>query len=1167
MRIRFAGVRLLVVLLVMLAATLAGAQSQLLPIATDKTPIALSNHVSVTASRYINQKGDFLYLSGGTSALFFRPAGADAPVRLVQSGDEAPGFPGTLLDQVLGARLNNSGLVAATMEFAQVSGEYQRAIYTWDGASFTKVVGGMDRVYEGQDLLFGRLMTLNAMNDEGDIVFTAPLVPSGVTPDHSTVFLKRRGGPAVRLIGIDDVPDTGGTFTSFSGIQLNNSADVLLIASISGANSGNAFYLFNASGRHLLAAKGVTPCVNAPGNTLFLNNAGLVTFQCDGSVWLHNGSSTKIVAAGTALPSSLGTNAKVASAPNIATRAFNDAGEIIFTANYTVGTSTVPNLGFFRWAPGTSPTFHTVATAGQTAPGTTSYFASNFYGMSINSNGLVTFLSALSTTPVGPTTTYAMFQQDGDALPALVAKDWDSAGSAIGGTLRLGNSTQTRKLDDGTIWTWADIVGGKADYGEFLFKDGPPNVLMSTADELPADARVIMRGFYIQGRGSFVGFPARRTGGETTLAVHDLVANTTNVVVADGDVYAGKPLRISNSSTVFVNSSGQVAFGASVVAATTLGTASGVFVRQPGGPLQKVAVPGDGTSYGTVSSASLSGNSPSTIDDAGAVVFTASFSNGPTRLLVGNADSEPQSIAAVGDAALGGPILSFLMSPLARNASGKVAFLANIGTSAANHRALMFGNGSAAAVVIAEVGYPSPVGGCLYESIGYMAMNNADEVLYTATLKCAGGAPRGGIFLRPAAGGISAIALDGDNAPARAGGCYSIATARPDIGINDGGDIVFRSELADATADSGYFVRRGRSGTVDALVLQGDPAPGTGSVFATVTTSLNSVLAESVQIGDRGDVSFQTRFVNGTSTTVGIWHAKPDNTIEPILIRGTVATEFGGGIEVSSTPGNVWLSEGRYPLVARLAGGTFMDGIFLFVPAAPAPTPAGEAVVTAPVDPTTGTTPITLTFADVSSGGETTVTSAAAGLPTPPDFNLGETPIFYDITTTATFSGPVEVCVDYNSSTFPPGAPPRLLHYENAGWADVTSRFTATQVCGFVTSFSMFTVATVPSLTVALTASPSVLWPPNNKMVTVTVDVTTDTTPTVQLVSITCNEPLGAGDIQGAAFGTDSRRFQLRAARLGQGTGRTYLITYRIAHPSGYSVTKTVTVVVPHDRR
>lgn len=114
---------------------------------------------------------------------------------------------------------------------------------------------------------------------------------------------------------------------------------------------------------------------------------------------------------------------------------------------------------------------------------------------------------------------------------------------------------------------------------------------------------------------------------------------------------------------------------------------------------------------------------------------------------------------------------------------------------------------------------------------------------------------------------------------------------------------------------------------------------------------------------------------------------------------------------------------------------------------------------------------------------------------------------------------------------------------------------------------------TPPTLT--LSVSPTTLKPPNHKLVTITATLTTsdvcDATPTIKLLSIVSNEPdngLGDGDqpqdVQGAAFGTDDRTFQLRSERSGKGNGRIYTITYEARDDSGNATVRQATVTVPH---
>src|SRR6266850_7817600 len=90
----------------------AQASAQLVPLVTDQTPLALPNTFGMAGGGVVNQAGDYAFFGNGASAMFYRPAGAAAPVRVMQMGDEVPGFPGSRADIMQVIRLNSSGVLA-----------------------------------------------------------------------------------------------------------------------------------------------------------------------------------------------------------------------------------------------------------------------------------------------------------------------------------------------------------------------------------------------------------------------------------------------------------------------------------------------------------------------------------------------------------------------------------------------------------------------------------------------------------------------------------------------------------------------------------------------------------------------------------------------------------------------------------------------------------------------------------------------------------------------------------------------------------------------------------------------------------------------------------------------------------------------------------------------
>jgi hypothetical protein len=795
----------------------------------------------------------------------------------------------------------------------------------------------------------------------------------------------------------------------------------------------------------------------------------------------------------------------------------------------------------------------------------------------MNSNGVVSFRTQLSPGAVA----FGLYQQSGTAAPVPLALDGQATTLPGGGAYWLASSGAIRTLDNGGVWFKADVLGGEADSGEFLVSQTDSKVLMSTADQLPPGASVVLGTFRPSGSGHRVGFLARRAGGQVGMFIHDIAAQTTSLVVADGDSFPGAGrMRLINSNVVFLNAGGSVAFSAQVFGGTG-GPTTAVFLRK-GSSLTKIVavgdtVPGTGRTFSTIS---LGWVMPSPLNDADQVVLYGTAGGWPnlSGLFLGST-SGVRKIALTGETAPDSlPFYSFAALSVSINQAGQVAFRAVTGTYADQRQGIyVFTPGASPEMVeVVEAGDSGPSGAGTFAEFGYAAINNLGHVAFVARLTDGPtDGPGGGVFFATYSSStgwpLTALALDGHLAPA--GGSYAITVARHDLAMNDQGDVVFRADLTGGSANSGYFLRRGLTGGVEKVVLQGESAPGTDGPFSIINTGINGLLGENVQLDQAGHIAFQAYFEHEGLNVFGCWHVKPDGTIEPVLVRGLIAPEFGGGVAASSSAGLSWNSNARFAMKVRMSGSTFVDGIFLFVPSRPTPTPEGTNVVVQPTDATTGQPAASLTFDTVTHAGETTLTTSAGGPTVPSSFALGDPPLFYNLATTAAFSASIDVCVVFSPERFPDASGLRLLHYEGGTWRDVTTGGGAVgnTICGRVTSLSPFVVAKVITPpAIAVTVTPSVIWPPNNRLVRVTASVRVSdpggATPAVSLMSITSNEPLAPGDVQ-AAFGTDCRSFQLRATRLGGGSGRTYTITYRATNVSGLWTETAVQVLVPHDQK
>ncbi|HYL77589.1 MAG TPA: hypothetical protein VEU96_25470 [Bryobacteraceae bacterium] len=187
-------------------------------------------------------------------------------------------------------------------------------------------------------------------------------------------------------------------------------------------------------------------------------------------------------------------------------------------------------------------------------------------------------------------------------------------------------------------------------------------------------------------------------------------------------------------------------------------------------------------------------------------------------------------------------------------------------------------------------------------------------------------------------------------------------------------------------------------------------------------------------------------FGTGTGITAApdgnLWFAGGHARITPTGVVTAFCCPVGLGIAVGSD-GNLWTTEiGRN----RIGKAT------LIFPN----TPAGTNVVVQPTNQTNSATPVTLAFSSVSQAGETTLATNSSAPAPPAGVALGTPPVYYNLATTATFTGTISICINYTNITFT--TTPSLFHFEGGSWVDVTtSQDTVNQiVCGSVTSLSPF---------------------------------------------------------------------------------------------------------------
>ncbi len=161
---------------------------------------------------------------------------------------------------------------------------------------------------------------------------------------------------------------------------------------------------------------------------------------------------------------------------------------------------------------------------------------------------------------------------------------------------------------------------------------------------------------------------------------------------------------------------------------------------------------------------------------------------------------------------------------------------------------------------------------------------------------------------------------------------------------------------------------------------------------------------------------------------------------------------------------------------------------------------------------------------------------------------------------TGTNASDVVTCNPVSGSMFPVGT--------NEVVCTITEASTNLASC----SFTITVEDTEPPVIANVWVSKTLLWPPNHKMVKVTVHYTDtdncDPSPNCTL-SVASNEAVngtGDGNTSPDWQVLDAHHVLLRAERSGNGDGRVYTITITCTDVSGNSASEDVSVLVPHDR-
>jgi hypothetical protein len=272
-----------------------------------------------------------------------------------------------------------------------------------------------------------------------------------------------------------------------------------------------------------------------------------------------------------------------------------------------------------------------------------------------------------------------------------------------------------------------------------------------------------------------------------------------------------------------LNSAGQLAFSARA------GGAFGTLVGAPGA-LQTAFVSG-ATSPSGGTFGSLYPNSQ-LLNASGQVAFYSRLNDSPYNagLFVGTPGAL-QTVALEGTATQGGNTFATIDNFPRFNAAGQVAFFSSL-TGGTSTSGLFLGSpGNVQAVALR--GTPAPSGG-VFNNVSRYDLNSVGQVAFISDVSNDTG-NRTAIFT----GAPNALQVVAGLDKQPSGNIGQLALDSTSLAFNAAGQVAFASTLGNGTSTSGIFVVS--TSSIQAVALQGTPAPGGGTFRRFSNPSLNGV--------------------------------------------------------------------------------------------------------------------------------------------------------------------------------------------------------------------------------------------------------------------------------------------------------------------------------------
>src|SRR5258706_5215979 len=1128
----------------------------LVTVATDQSPLNLSNQFGVPKGTAINQAGDFAFVGNGNSALFFRAAGATPIHRILQVRDQVPGFPESqILSFSSTLKLNSAKSLFFTANFSLADGLVHDALLTYDGANFHTIVSSDDIAPGSGGAPYGIGLNPVGINDKGDVAITSR--HSMIPRPQITLYIAPSGGSPVRVVGPGDPLPQPPALCPFGSICSIGGSPFEILSIFSGLNArgevlfgvGVNLYLGNAGGFSLVTMADSGPCSGSFSSFISqgkLNNAGMVAFvnstSTGGTICIAQpsggGPTAAVVNTGDLAPSPI-VNGTLSSPFPLA---MNDAGDVLFQSSISGDRA---NLGLFRYRQ-SARTVDAVAYTGEAAPGAANgdKFASFFFLSSMANDGHVGFRAFLTSGP------NAGNQQSGAGIPTLVALDGQPAPSSIRGTFWLSPFLPALPLDplialhpvvaldNGATFFASTIAGGAATGGgayfaDLLYTPTGIQVLMSTGDSLPATSRISLHSVRPKAAGHFVAFAAQEAGGRIGLFVSDTSSGGTPAkVLSEGDAAptTGGIIAPALADEFFVNAKGQVALEAPIIGGSS---AEAIFIWSQVAGLTKVVADGDaspiaGKTFSLISlgglsfsvsglgqgSASIavffSATNPgvsSLLNDSGQLAFSSVLISGTTPsdgVFLYDPNGTIMKIAATGDPATNAQTFVRVSSVHGLNSAGLVAFDGETITTTNVPGPVPIIPGlfvASASMVPQQIGFSGD--GSFRPSLGlFLGLSEAGDVGFEEFSISGPGQTGFGVFTGTGGGFPHVIAVEGMADPG--GGSFSLETTITNgrsitkffgniAQIDRNADVALRSGIIGGNnTDSGYF-RLMQTGTgTPQLLLVVHQGQAVPSGGTFDTIPIPTTMGADFSLGPDGALAFLNGFTAGSSKR-GLFVARADGVVVRILATGDIAPG-GGLVDLLAIGHGLAAGEpGKFAFWAGIQGGSARQTILV------TSIPPGTAGTTTSLGSAPATSvfgqPVTLTA---------TVKSTATTAPGTPSgsvafFNNGVL-----LGTSAVNAGQALL----NNSSLPAGADSIVAQYSG------DSNFAPSNSSPLAETISPRTTST------ALASSQNPIIGGQSATFTATVKTTAGIAPMGTVTFLDGNSSIGTGTLDSSAVGT-----------------------------------------------